>query len=107
MADMLPARTEPTPVVVTRRVPRRLEPIDFLEGISRLMDSCFEIPGSRVRIGLNTFLLLAPGVGDAIASAISTLILVVGISSYRLPRIVVARLFINVLLDATVSAIPV
>jgi hypothetical protein len=108
MADLQPSTPQKlTPVVIVSREPRRFETIDLLDGLSRLMDRCFEIPGSNVRFGINSLLLLMPGVGDAIAGAISTFILVIALTHYRVPRIVAARMILNSVLDATVSAIPI
>lgn len=98
---------EVTPVVVLSRGPRRLEAIDLLDGISHLMDRAFEIPGSNVRFGINSLLLFMPGIGDLIAGAISTFILLIGLTHYRVPKIVAARMILNSLLDATISAVPV
>jgi hypothetical protein len=107
MADLQPTTPQKiTPVIVTRE-PRRFETIDLLDGLSRLMDRCFEIPGSNFRFGINSLLLLMPGIGDAIAGAISTLIIVIALTHYRLPRIVAARMILNSVLDAAISAIPV
>src|SRR5262245_55821531 len=73
MSDHNPISRPPevTPVVVLQRGPRRLEAIDLLDGISHLMDRAFEVPGSNVRFGLNSLLLLLPGLGDLIAGGIS------------------------------------
>jgi hypothetical protein len=108
MADLVPVPpTEPTPVVILSRGQRRVEPIDFLEGLSHLMDRAWEVPGSKARFGLNSLLLLMPGIGDAIASAISLMILFVGLHHYRVPRIVAVRMVMNTVLDAAISAIPI
>jgi hypothetical protein len=108
MADLQPSTPQKlTPVVIVSREPRRFETIDLLDGLSRLMDRCFTIPGSDFRFGINSLLLLMPGIGDAIAGAISTFILVIALTHYRVPRIVAARMILNSVLDAAVSAIPV
>lgn len=109
MADLIPAeQPESIPVVVTRReVSQRPELIDVLDGLSHLMDRCFEVPGTRVRFGINSLLLLLPGLGDLIASLISLFILSIALGHYRVPRIVAARMIINSLLDAAISSLPV
>jgi hypothetical protein len=109
MADLIPAeKPETIPVVVVRRErPQRFEMIDLLDGLSCLMDRCFEVPGSRFRFGINSFLLLLPGLGDAIASMISLFILSIALGHYRVPRIVAARMVINWLLDSAISSLPV
>src|SRR5438034_658627 len=82
---------------VVTRAPRRLEAIDLLDLISHVMDRCFEVPGSRFRFGINSLLLLMPGLGDAIAAAISLFILAVAIGHYRVPHIVATRMILNTL----------
>src|SRR5262245_11982473 len=107
MADLIPVPQQtPTPVVVTR-IPRKDTALDLLEHISFLMDRVFEVPGSKARFGINSLLLLMPGVGDLIASAISMLILFIGLHHYRVPRIVATRMILNTLVDSVISAIPV
>lgn len=98
---------EVTPVVVLGRTPPRPEAIDLLDGISYLMDRCFEVPGSNARFGLNSLLLLLPGLGDVIAGGVSAFILLIALTHYRVPRIVAVRMVLNTLVDSTVSAIPV
>jgi hypothetical protein len=106
MADLIPVDPpEMTPVVV-KRLPRRVEVIDLLEGVSHLMDRHFEVPGSRVRFGVSTLLLLLPGLGDLISTMISLFIVSVAVHHYRVPRIVAARMLVNTLLDAAICAVP-
>jgi hypothetical protein len=71
------------------------------------MDRLFAIPGTRLRLGLNTVLLLVPGLGDIIPSLASFLILIVGLNHYRVPRIVAARMVLNAALDAALGWIPI
>jgi len=81
--------------------------LDFLDLLSFLMDRCFTVPGTQMRFGFNSLLLFVPVAGDALAGMISFLILSVGLSHYRVPRIVATRMVLNSLLDTTMSGIPV
>jgi hypothetical protein len=81
--------------------------IDLLDWLSLVMDRLFEIPGTRIKFGLNSILLLIPVLGDVIPTLISGLILAVGLSHHRVPRIVAARMMLNSLLDASLGWIPV
>jgi len=104
-SDDDPARL--TPVVISR-APRPLAAFDALDAISHFMDRCFELPGSRMRFGFNSVMLLfLPGLGDLITGLVSLMILSVAITHCRVPRIVAARMMLNSLLDVTVSAVPV
>lgn len=72
--------------------------------LSWLLDSSIPLPGG-FRIGLDGLLGLIPGVGDAIGGGLSTWILY---QAYKLgvPKVVLARMMINILIDAVVGAIP-
>lgn len=59
MTDM-PLTSAPRAIV-------ELEEIRKLERLARLMDSAVRLPGTRFRIGLDSIIGLAPGVGDALA----------------------------------------
>jgi hypothetical protein len=50
---------------------QRLAQVRF---IARMMDDQFRVPGTNLRFGLDTILGLVPGLGDAVTSIISLLI---------------------------------
>jgi hypothetical protein len=50
---------------------QRLAQVRF---IARMMDDQFRVPGTNLRFGLDLVLGLVPGLGDAVTSAISLLI---------------------------------
>jgi hypothetical protein len=79
----------------------------LLDFVSFVMDRAVEIPGTKVRVGLNTLLLLFPVIGDVFTSAVSLGILSIGLSNVRVPRIVAARMTLNALIDASVGWVPV
>ena len=79
----------------------------LLDLVSFVMDRLVEVPGTKVRVGLNTLLLLLPIVGDAFSSAVSVAILTIGLSVFRVPRIVAVRMMTNSLIDASIGWIPV
>jgi hypothetical protein len=83
---------------------KTLAGLDFL---SYVMDRLLEVPGLRLRVGLNTLLMLVPLLGDAVASLVSFTILYIGLRDYRVPRIVAARMVVNSLLDASLGWVPV
>jgi Domain of unknown function (DUF4112) len=88
--------------------PRQINsPVEFLELVSFLMDRCFVLPGTDVRFGLNAIFLLLPVLGDVIPGLVSLGIIAIALHSYRVPRIVAARMVINSLLDISIGWIPV
>jgi hypothetical protein len=74
--------------------------------IAHVMDNLFRIPGSGWRFGLDPLLGLLPYYGDAIANLISAVVLSQA-ARFGLPRIVIARMALNVLVNALVGSIPV
>lgn len=74
--------------------------------LAKALDTTVKIPGTSLYIGLDPLLGLLPGIGDVIANLIGTVIL--GIATrLQLPRIVLARMSLNLLINGTVGAIPV
>lgn len=73
--------------------------------LTRLMDKQFTIPGTNFRFGLDGLLGLIPGVGDISTFAVSCYLLTLmaknGASGY-----VMARMVLNVLIDAIIGSIP-
>ena len=74
--------------------------------LAKVLDTSIKIPGTSWSIGLDPLLGLIPGIGDVIANLIGTVIL--GIATrLQLPRIVLTRMSLNLLINGTVGAIPV
>ncbi len=76
-----------------------------LRRLAWLLDDAILLPGGY-RVGIDGILGLVPGLGDALGLAASTWILLHA-RSFGVPRIVMARMLGNVLLDAAIGAIPV
>ena len=76
-----------------------------VELFARLMDSQFQIPGTRFRFGLDPLLGLIPGIGDFTGFLLSAYMLLIcarnGASGYLL-----ARMTLNILIDALIGSIP-
>jgi hypothetical protein len=76
-----------------------------VERLARLMDSQFQIPGTRFRFGLDPLIGLIPGLGDFTGFLFSGYILLIcarnGASGF-----VLARMILNILIDALIGAIP-
>lgn len=70
------------------------------------MDTAVRIPGISWYIGLDPLIGLIPGIGDALANLIGTVILGVA-ARLRLPRIVLARMSLKLLINGVVGAVPV
>lgn len=77
-----------------------------LERLAWLMDRAFQIPGTRVRVGLDALLGLLPVGGDVLTGLVQAGLVLVALRHYKVPRVVAARMAANVLLDIAVGAIP-
>ena len=69
------------------------------------MDSRFELPGTGLRFGLDPLVGLIPGIGDAMTTVVSLYIISLA-GRCGLPRITVARMALNVLIDMLLGAVP-
>ncbi len=74
--------------------------------IAHVMDNLFKVPGSNWRFGLDPLLGLLPYYGDTIANLVSAAVLSQA-GRFGVPRIVIARMAMNVLINAIVGSVPV
>jgi uncharacterized protein DUF4112 len=80
--------------------------LDTLRRWARLFDSAFRIPGTEITFGLDPILGLFPGLGDLASPVLSLFFIWHGVR-LGVPKVVLARMILNVLIDAGVGAIPV
>ncbi len=78
----------------------------LLRFVAVLMDDLFVIPGTQTRIGLDPILGLFPGFGDTSANFISAVALLETVKK-GLPKIVLARMALNILVNALIGSIPI
>jgi hypothetical protein len=83
--------------------PRGLE---VMRRWARVFDSAFRIPGTEIRFGIDPLLGLFPGLGD-LASPVFSLFLLWHGARLRVPKVVLARMVLNALIDVAVGAVPV
>lgn len=77
----------------------------FHEKLSWLLDNSIPLPGGY-RIGLDGFIGLIPGLGDFFSGLLASLI-VIKANQLGVPRSVLLRMVINVLIDTGVGSLPV
>ena len=70
------------------------------------MDGLLRVPGTRFRFGLNPLIDFVPVVGDVSAALVSVSVLIYAVSR-GLPKILVARMALNILINELVGMIPV
>lgn len=78
----------------------------LFEWVAILMDRLIRIPGLKRRLGLNPILDLVPGIGDIGAALISVSVLVYAIRR-GIPKILLSRMALNVLINELVGLIPI
>jgi hypothetical protein len=80
--------------------------IDRLDKLATLLDTAMVIPGTNIRFGVEGLLRLWPGIGDGVASALS-LYLLYQASRLGVPRVLLARMLVNLIIEGAVGAIPI
>jgi hypothetical protein len=78
---------------------------DLSRLIAWLLDDLIPVPGTKFRIGLDPIIGLIPGFGDSSTAVVSSMILLHGLRA-GVPRIVLVRMALNVLINSLVGAIP-
>lgn len=77
-----------------------------VEAVARVMDSAFEIPGTKIRMGLDGLIGLVPVVGDLVSAMISSYVIWeaknLGVSKFTL-----SRMMGNLAIDTVVGIVPV
>jgi hypothetical protein len=74
--------------------------------VTTLLDEVVSVPGTRVRFGIDPIIGLVPIVGDAVAAIVGIWVIAEA-TRFGIPRIVVARMSVNLLVDLAVGAIPI
>ena len=97
---------ETFPLERTGSRPRDTKVETSLEQLSWLMDDLFRIPVIGWRFGLDALIGLIPGFGDTATSIVSFYILAAAVR-YRVPKVTLARMGLNIALDYVVGSLPV
>ena len=85
----------------TRR--SQLEPL--FRWVALIMDDLLRMPGTRFRFGLDPLIGLLPGLGDTASALISALTLIQA-ARCGVPKILLARMSLNILINEFVGIIP-
>ncbi len=100
-------RAMPEPTEVLKSDVRSDQPnLAWVEQATDLLDTKFTIPGTKIKFGADFILGMFPGVGDVVSLAFSG-VLVSIIAKHGASKLLVARMLINVFLDAVVGSIPI
>jgi len=80
-----------------------LEPL--FRWLALIMDEFLRFPGTKIRFGLDPIIGLLPGIGD-VASAIISAVALVHAARCGVPKILLARMAMNILVNEVVGIIP-
>lgn len=91
-------------------LPRRLSTtnLDRLRRVERLtetLDTAYEVPGTKFRVGLDSLIGLLPVAGDS-ASALISCFIVLEARKMGLSRVALAKMLANIGVDAVVGCVP-
>lgn len=84
---------------------RSVEVEQGLERLSWLMDDLFRVPILGWRVGLDPLVGLIPGVGDT-ATTLASLYILTSAVRYRVPKVTLLRMGLNLAIDYAVGALP-
>ncbi|MDZ7719114.1 MAG: DUF4112 domain-containing protein [Balneolaceae bacterium] len=73
---------------------------------AELLDSQFTIPGTKIKVGIDPIIGLVSGVGDLAGASLSIYFMAYAAKLGAKPAVLI-RMFINILVDLTIGAIPV
>ncbi len=84
----------------------RAKRIARIDRLATLLDTRFVIPFTKFRFGADSLIGLAPGIGDAVTTALALYIVY---EAHRLgaPKTVLARMLGNVAIDGVIGVVPV
>ena len=77
-----------------------------LDGLAKLMHAQFKVPGTNIRFGIDAIIGLIPGIGDVAGLMVSGYMIVV-LATNGASGFVLARIILNVLIDALFGTIPI
>lgn len=87
-----------------KRKRAELEPL--FRWLALFMDDLLRVPGTKFRFGLDPLLGLLPGVGDTSSAFVSAYALIQA-ARRGIPKILLARMSVNILLNELIGIVPV
>lgn len=91
--------------LVARLKSRDIADTSDIRQLAEWLDTRFEIPGTKIRFGFDSIIGLIPGVGD-LATTVLGAYIVIRARELGAPRLLQARMVLNLAIDALVGAIP-
>jgi hypothetical protein len=88
-----------------RAGPSRADALRRMDAVSRLLDTAFLVPGTNQRVGIDAFIGLVPGIGDAVTTLLSSYVIWEA-HQLGLPGHVIARMLGNLAIHGTLGIVP-
>jgi hypothetical protein len=73
--------------------------------VTKVLDELISVPGTSTKVGLDPVIGLIPIVGDAVAALVGGWVILEA-SRFGVPRVVLARMVLNLTVDLAIGAIP-
>ncbi len=73
--------------------------------VTKVLDELFEVPGTSFKVGLDPIIGLIPVAGDAVAALVGGWVILEA-ARFGIPRIVLARMVLNLSVDLAIGLIP-
>jgi Domain of unknown function (DUF4112) len=86
--------------------PATISKLERLRSLSNLWDNALRVPGTKLRVGLESIIGLLPFGGDLIGLLLSCYILFHAIQ-FQLPKTILLRMVSNIIIDAVVGVVPI
>lgn len=80
--------------------------IKMIDGLSKLLDNRFRIPGTSIRFGLDPIIGLVPGIGDIVSYAMGSA-LILSMARHGATVGLVLKMLWNLTLDALIGLFPI
>jgi hypothetical protein len=74
--------------------------------VTKLLDELIGVPGTPIKVGLDPVIGLIPVVGDAVAAGVGAWVIAEA-ARFGIPRVVLGRMVLNLLVDLGIGAIPI
>lgn len=101
-----PASTLPGGATATPVIDIDLNRLERLRRLTRLMDTRWRIPGTRIPIGLDGIASVVPVIGDT-ATAVVSAYIIMEATRFDLPKSLIARMIGNLVVDWAGGSVPV
>lgn len=85
---------------------KRAEVEPLFRWLALIMDNFLRVPGTKFRFGLDPLMGLLPGLGDTGSAIISAMALIAA-ARRGLPKILLARMSLNILINEAIGIVPV